>query len=83
MKDRAESLATCKRFGGMSVEHMLLDTSIARITVALLEGIMTVATGRPNANTKLASASKKSMNGKCLRNHDCLAAASRTNERLE
>src|SRR5512134_1619580 len=43
--DIAASLETSRRFGAISVEHMLSDTSIARITVASLEGIRTVATG--------------------------------------
>ncbi len=62
---------------------MLNDTSTARMTVALLEGMTTVATGRANANPRLASDNRKRIKGTCLRSQDCFAAASRTNERLE
>jgi hypothetical protein len=67
----------------MSVEHMLRETSMAMITVALLEGTITVATGRASAKTRLARASRNRMKGKCFRSHDCFATASRTSERLE
>src|SRR5688572_2089504 len=81
--DSAASLATINRLGGISVEHILRETSIAMITVALLEGTSTVATGRPNANTRLASANRNRRKGRCFRSQDCFAAASRTRERLE
>ena len=45
--------------------------------------IITVATGRPRASTRLVRANKNRMNGKCLRSQDCFAAASRTRDRLE
>src|SRR5215510_15138896 len=83
IKDKAASLATSRRLGGMSVEHMLKDTSMARITVARLDGMKTVATGRPSAKTRLVIASRNKRKGKCLRSHDWWAAASRTKDKLE
>jgi hypothetical protein len=49
---------------------MLLDTSMVRIMVALLDGTVTVATGRARAITRLVIASRNKMNGKCLRSQD-------------
>src|SRR5215212_378608 len=69
-KDWAASFAASSRFGGISVEHMLLETSIAMIIMALLDGTTIVATGRASAKTRLARASMKNANGKCLRNRD-------------
>jgi hypothetical protein len=62
---------------------MLLDTSSAMMIVALFDGIETVATGLLNAKTRLVNASRNNANGKCLRQRDWCAAASRTSERLE
>jgi hypothetical protein len=62
---------------------MLLDTSIAMITVALFDGTLTVAVGRAMANTRLVMARRKIANGRCLLHRDWWEAASRTSARLE
>jgi hypothetical protein len=62
---------------------MLLETSMAMIIVALLEGTSTDATGRVRAKTRLVSARRNRMKGRCFLSQDWFAAASRTRERLE
>ena len=52
-------------------------------TVALLDGIKTVAVGRAMAKTRLAKANRNRIKGKCLRSQDCCLAASRTRDKLE
>jgi hypothetical protein len=49
---------------------MLLETSMARMIVARLEGIVIVAVGRARAKTRLVRADKNRTNGRCLLNHD-------------
>ncbi|OGO70717.1 MAG: hypothetical protein A2Z37_15210 [Chloroflexi bacterium RBG_19FT_COMBO_62_14] len=70
MKDRAEALAASSRFGGMSVEHMLLETSSARMMVACPPGTLTTVTGRAAATIRDASALRKRANGRWRRQRD-------------
>ena len=67
----------------MSVEHMLRETSMARMMVVWPVGTLTMATGRLKATTRLASASRNRANGRCRRQRDCCGSASRTSARLE
>src|SRR5688572_5376648 len=83
MNCNAAALADSKRFGAISVEHMLRDTSNARIIVALLDGSVTVEVGRANAIIKLDIANKNNTNGKCRFHCDCLGRAERIKDRLE
>ena len=81
--DEAAASAAMSRLGGMSVEHMLRETSIARITVVRPAGTDTIATGRAIAMTRLPSPMRNSANGRCRRMRDDCGAASRTSDRLE
>ena len=67
----------------MSVEHMLRDTSIARMTVACPVGTVAIVIGRPSATTMLASARQSSANGRWRRIQEERGAASRMRPRLE
>ena len=82
-KDEAASSAATSRLGGMSVAHMLRDTSIARTTVVRLVGTGTIAAGRAIASTRLPSPSTNSANGRWRRIHDDRGTATRTSDRLE
>ena len=55
----AASSAASRRVGSMSVEHMLPDTSIARMIVAWLAGTLSTTTGRPSATTSAATAGRE------------------------
>ena len=81
--DEAAASAAMSRLGGMSVEHMLRETSIARITVVRPAGTDTTATGRAIAMTRLPSPMRNNANGRCRRIRDDCGAASRTSDRLE
>jgi len=48
----------------MSVEHMLLETSIARIMVEFEDGTSTVDVGRVNARVRLDNANRNNANGR-------------------
>ena len=84
---RTNALAACSaassRVGSMSVEHMLPETSIARITVVLLAGTLTIATGRARATTSPPRATTNRANGRWRRRRDERGSASRTRARLE
>ena len=64
MNDAAAASAASRRFGGMSVAHMLRDTSIARMTVVWPAGTLTMSTGRASATTRLARARANRANGR-------------------
>ena len=81
-RDAAASAASI-RLGAMSVEHMLRDTSIARITVVWPAGTLTMAAGRAMASTRLPSASTNSANGRWRRIRDERGRAMWTSDRLE
>ena len=53
MNDAAAASAASRRLGGMSVAHMLRETSIARITVVWPAGTLTMLTGRAIATMRL------------------------------
>ena len=67
----------------MSVEHMLPETSIARMIVVRLVGTLRTATGRANATMSAARASTNNANGRCRRRRAEPGWASRTRLRLE
>ena len=67
MNDSAAAWAASRRLGEMSVEHMLRETSMARMIVVWLVGTLTIATGRASATIRLVSASRKSANGRWRR----------------
>jgi hypothetical protein len=83
MKSAAAASAASRRFGGISVAHMLRDTSIARMTVVRPAGTGTICTGRAIATTKLANASRNTANGRWRRTQEDRGAASITSDRLE
>ncbi len=83
MNDDAAASAASSRFGGMSVAHMLRETSIARMTVVRPAGTLTTWTGRAIATTRLTSPSANSANGRWRRIRDDPPTASRTSDRLE
>jgi hypothetical protein len=62
---------------------MLRETSIAKMIVVVPAGTLAMATGRPNANTRLVSAPKKSAKGKWRRQRDVCGSAARSNDTLE
>src|ERR1700690_2237382 len=63
----AAAFATAKREGLTSRAAMLLEMSIARITVASRRGVVIVAMGRADAMTRSASAARKIANGRWAR----------------
>ena len=79
----AASSAASIRVGSMSVEHMLPDTSIARITVVWFVGTLRTTEGRARASTRTPTAEASRANGRCRRNRARPGAASRTRARLE
>jgi hypothetical protein len=83
MNFRAASLAACRRLGAMSVEHMLRDTSMARMIEVWLVGTAITAMGRATARITLVSATSSRAKGTCRRHSDCLGNAARTSDRLE
>src|SRR3989304_4851852 len=82
MNDSAAALAASRRLGSISVEHLLPETSIARTMVVWPVGTLTMATGRPNAITRLASARRNRANGRWRRRRDGGGSAARTQARL-
>ena len=83
MNEAAAVSAACSRLGGMSVEHMLPETSIVRMMVVWFVGTATTATGRAMAKTRAARAATNSANGRWRRSRDDPGSASRTRARLE
>ena len=83
MKDDAASSAACKRVGWMSVEHMLPETSMARMIVVWPAGTLTIVTGRERATARLASPTTNRANGRCRRRREEPGCAVRTSDRLE
>jgi len=83
MKDSAAAFAASMRLGRISVEHMLREASIARMTVVSVVGMVTIATGRVSASIRLESAVRNKAKGKWRRKRECLGSASRTSDRLE
>ena len=81
--DEAACSAAASRFGGMSVAHMLRDTSIASTTLARPSGTATIAAGRAIAMTRLASPTRNRANGRWRRTRDDRGIAARTSDRLE
>ena len=79
----AASSAASSRVGSMSVEHMLPDTSIARMIVVWLAGTLSTTTGRPSAITSAATPAANSANGRCRRRRDAPGRAARISDRLE
>ncbi len=75
--------AASMRVGSMSVEHMLPDTSIARMIVAELAGTLSTITGRPSAITRAAIPAANSENGRWRRSREAPGIAARISDRLE
>jgi hypothetical protein len=67
----------------MSVEHILRETSNAKIMVALLDGSVTVDVGRANAIIRLDMANKNNANGTWRFHCDCLGNAVIIKDKLE
>ena len=67
----------------MSVEHMLPDTSIARMIVAWFAGTLSTTTGRPSAITRAARPDANSANGRWRRSREAPGIAARISDRLE
>jgi hypothetical protein len=67
----------------MSVEHILRDTSMARMIVAWSEGTVTIDTGLERATTRLARASKNNPKGRWRRKEKRGGEAARRRDRLE
>ena len=67
----------------MSVEHMLPDTSIARMIVAWLAGTLSTTTGRPSATTSAATPAANRANGRWRRRREAPGIAARISDRLE
>ncbi len=82
-KATAASSAASSRVGRMSVEHMLPETSIARMIVDWLVGTLRTTDGRPRARTTAATAATSRPNGRCRRSRAEPGSASRTSARLE
>ena len=83
MKDAAAASAAWRRLGGMSAEHMLPETSMARMIVVWLAGTLTMTTGRARATTRAPTARTNRANGRWRRRRDDPGSASRTRARLE
>ncbi len=83
MNEAAAASAASSRLGGMSVAHMLRETSIARMTVVWPAGTLTMSTGRAIARTRLPRPRTNSANGRWRRMRDDRGSASRTSDRLE
>ena len=79
----AAAFADSNRFGKMSVEHMLRETSMARMMVAFDAGSVTTETGLAIAMMRLDMAIRNKANGRCRFHCDCLGAAARISDRLE
>ena len=83
MNEAAAASAASSRLGGMSVAHMLRDTSMARMTVVWPAGTATIAAGRASATARLPMASRNRANGRWRRIRDERGIASMTSARLE
>ena len=83
MKSAAAASAASSRLGGMSVEHMLPETSIVRMIVVSFAGKDRIAAGRARATTSEASPRRNRATGRWRRRNDPRGAASRTSDRLE
>jgi hypothetical protein len=83
MKVTAASSAASIRVGAMSVEHMLPETSIVRITVVWFVGTLSTTEGRASATISRATAEASMANGRWRRNRARPGNASRTRARLE
>ena len=80
MKAAAAASAAWSRLGGMSVEHMLPETSIARMIVVWLVGTLTISTGRATATASAPTARTNRANGRWRRRRDDPGNASRTRD---
>ena len=83
MNVAAAASAACRRFGAMSSEHMLPETSMTRTMVVWLAGTLAMATGRPMPRASAASASANSANGRWRRQRAGPGRAAWTSDRLE
>ena len=83
MNVAAAASAACSRFGAMSSEHMLPDTSMTSTIVVWLAGTLAMATGRPMPRARAASASANSANGRCRRQRAEPGWAAWMSDRLE
>jgi hypothetical protein len=83
MNDKAARSAAISRFGGISVEHMLRDTSIAKIMVVCPAGIAVTVTGLLSAITNRAKAVQKAANGICRFHAENLGCAAWMSDKLE
>ena len=83
MNAAAASSAAASRLGGMSVEHMLRDTSMTIRIVVWLVGTLTTAAGRASATTIAARDAANIANGRWRRTREVPGRAAATSDRLE
>ena len=83
MKVAAAASAALSRLGGTSAEHMLPDTSIARMMLVWFVGTLAISTGRAAPSASAPTARTNSANGRCRRRRDDPGVASRRSDRLE
>ena len=83
MNDDAAASAAWRRFGAISLEHMLPDTSMTSTIVVWLVGTLAIATGRPIASPSAASATANRANGRWRRQRPDPGRAAWTSDRLE
>jgi len=83
MKASAACWATARRFGSTSVEHMLRETSIAKMIVVRFMGTVSSRAGRAMPRSNPASPETNRAKGRCRRQRVYLGMAARTRARLE
>jgi hypothetical protein len=83
MKSDAAASAASSRLGGMSLEHMLPETSMVRMMVVWLVGTATTICGRPIARTSEPSEARNSTKGLWRRKRPLEGRAARISDRLE
>jgi hypothetical protein len=81
--DSAAASAAWSRVGGMSEEHMLPETSMARMIVVSLAGTLRFSDGLATPTASAARAATNRANGRWRRTRERPGAAWRISERLE